>query len=78
MQKINSNVTEKIYWKRITDSFIQGNIRRDFEFKNWDQLSVTDGCGTTFMGQFWYFGDGKQVSLIRLIGCSYDSSKTTT
>ena len=28
------------------------------------------------MGQFWYFGDGTQVSLIRIIGCSYDSSKT--
>ena len=34
------------------------------DFKDMDDKAPSDnGCGATFLGQFWYFGDDSKVSL---------------
>ena len=42
----------------------KGEINYDFEFKYLSDASADNGCGVTFMGEFWYFGDDTKVSCI--------------
>ena len=46
----------------ISHSTIQGNINRDLDFESTNE--ATAGCGVTFMGEFWYFGDSKVSRII--------------
>ena len=58
---------ERCTFKSITYSCIQGNRMPNLDmldFKDMDDKSSFDnGCGATFQGQFWYFGDDSKVSL---------------
>ena len=37
-------------------NFVQGNVNDNIDFK-YDEGSFTvEGCGTVFMGEYWYFG----------------------
>ena len=42
---------------------MQSNLDFDLE----DVSGADNGCGATFLGQFWYFGDDSKVSLIGII-----------
>ena len=42
----------------------KGEEYGDFEFKYLSDASADNGCGVTFMGEFWYFGDNTKVSRI--------------
>ena len=45
--------------------FHEGDVNWDPAFEYLDDSSAADnGCGATFMGQFWYFGDNRKVSSI--------------
>lgn len=48
----------------ITDSCFKGNMQNSLDFDLEDVSGADNGCGATFMGQFWYFGDDRKVSLI--------------
>ena len=39
-----------------------GNINDDLIFEYGEGATASNGCGTTLMGEFWYFGSGKKVS----------------
>ena len=39
-----------------------GNINDDLNFEYAEGVTVSAGCGTTLMGEYWYFGSGKKVS----------------
>ena len=42
--------------------FVSGNVIDDLNFEYGEGAYATYGCGTTLMGEFWYFGSGQQVS----------------
>ena len=49
----------------IFNTSIEGNVNWDPDFQYLDDDSAADnGCGATFMGQFWYFGGDRKVSAI--------------
>ena len=33
-----------------------GNVNEDLNFEYGEEVTVYDGCGASFMGEFWYFG----------------------
>ena len=39
-------------------------MQNSLDFDLEDVSGADNGCGATFMGQFWYFGDDRKVSLI--------------
>ena len=41
---------------RLSKPFYSGNYNDDLNFKYGEGTSVSEGCGATLMGQFWYFG----------------------
>ena len=48
------------------DFFILGNFKYDLNFQyaddNANKAIATNGCGVTFLGDFWYFGHHTLVS----------------
>ena len=42
------------------DSPVYGNIQGNFDdklnFEYGKETEIVDGCGVTFLGEFWYFG----------------------
>ena len=47
-------------------NFVLGNLKYDFNFQyaddNANKAIATNGCGVTFLGDFWYFGHHTLVS----------------
>ena len=41
---------------QLSKPFYSGNYNDDLTFKYGKGTDVSDGCGATLMGQFWYFG----------------------
>ena len=74
MHKNAVYLIERCTFKSITYSCIQGNRMPNLDmldFKDMDDKSSFDnGCGATFQGQFWYFGDDSKVSFILYNACS--------
>ena len=45
----------------------QGNVNDDLDFEYGEGAVAYAGCGATLMGEFWYFGSGKAVSILTII-----------
>ena len=44
---------------------MKGNFNPSPDFEYMDGALAQNGCGVTYMGEFWYFGDHTRVSLIQ-------------
>ena len=53
----------------------KGKSNWDLDFEISNEASAAHGCGATFKGQFWYFGDDKKVSLCSFSQCSVGHEK---
>ena len=46
---------------------IEGTINQNLNFNYLNGATAVNGCGVTFMGEFWYFGDDKKVSPVYIV-----------
>ena len=44
-----------------------GKVNDDLDFEYGEGATAKYGCGATLMGEFWYFGSGKAVSILTII-----------
>ena len=47
---------------------MKGNFNPNPDFEYMDGALAQNGCGVTYMGEFWYFGDDEKVSFITMFG----------
>ena len=46
---------------------MKGNFNPNPDFEYMDGALAQNGCGVTYMGEFWYFGDNERVSFISML-----------